>query len=491
MDNINYIPIQSKVSVRKYSVNIKALQDTLRTSKTTCKLSCKDIADKLNVPLNTVEHWFRTDKYFTIPEPEIWYKVKELLNITTTEFDESILTFELKDNVFEKADRLYQISEIAPTVSTSEPINIVQSIGIKMNESDIKAITNYLPSGHNTSKVVDTSSISLTVMENHGTITGIAIPLSLSDGVIEESEIAHCLSANGPAKEGIHTHQAMNRVGVTIPIMNPSFVNKSQNDRTIKEDGEEMYTLTKGDIHGVIMDVEQIGRRLDTDRDNPQRNRVYNPEGLSPCLNASMGEGGNQQPQIPVKIDSDMPSVIGGVGEMRSNDGSQYFQQDRVYDGSKVATSLTSNLPGGANMYSIPVETTFCNMSSNEVSENTSHTSHTLNANDPRKVFGAKQERTMAMVTIADPNDTKDHPDIYVQLSEDLTVYAIWYEKYNCYITIRKLTPKETWRLQGFPDWLFERAEFVNSDSQLYKQSGNSITTNIAYEIGKKLAEIE
>ncbi|HEM2770514.1 TPA: DNA cytosine methyltransferase, partial [Streptococcus suis] len=39
-------------------------------------------------------------------------------------------------------------------------------------------------------------------------------------------------------------------------------------------------------------------------------------------------------------------------------------------------------------------------------------------------------------------------------------------------IRIRKLTPRECWRLQGFPDWAFDKAQAVNSNSQLYKQAG-------------------
>ena len=52
---------------------------------------------------------------------------------------------------------------------------------------------------------------------------------------------------------------------------------------------------------------------------------------------------------------------------------------------------------------------------------------------------------------------------------------------------VRKLTPKECFRLQGFPDEYFERAASVNSDSQLYKQAGNSVTVNVIYEIAKRL----
>lgn len=52
---------------------------------------------------------------------------------------------------------------------------------------------------------------------------------------------------------------------------------------------------------------------------------------------------------------------------------------------------------------------------------------------------------------------------------------------------IRKLTPRECFRLQGFPDEYFERAAAVCSDSQLYKQAGNSVTVPVIYEIAKRL----
>ncbi|EGP5096635.1 TPA: DNA (cytosine-5-)-methyltransferase [Enterococcus faecium] len=52
---------------------------------------------------------------------------------------------------------------------------------------------------------------------------------------------------------------------------------------------------------------------------------------------------------------------------------------------------------------------------------------------------------------------------------------------------IRKLTPRECWRLQGFPDWAFDRAAKVNSDSQLYKQAGNSVTVPVIFDIARRL----
>lgn len=56
---------------------------------------------------------------------------------------------------------------------------------------------------------------------------------------------------------------------------------------------------------------------------------------------------------------------------------------------------------------------------------------------------------------------------------------------------IRKLTPKECWRLMGFDDSDFEKAEKVNSNTQLYKQAGNSIVVNVLEGILKNLLEEE
>lgn len=51
---------------------------------------------------------------------------------------------------------------------------------------------------------------------------------------------------------------------------------------------------------------------------------------------------------------------------------------------------------------------------------------------------------------------------------------------------IRMLTPLESWRLQAFPDWAFNKAKEAGlSDSQLYKQAGNSVTVNVIEYIGK------
>lgn len=58
-------------------------------------------------------------------------------------------------------------------------------------------------------------------------------------------------------------------------------------------------------------------------------------------------------------------------------------------------------------------------------------------------------------------------------------------------IKIRKLTPRECFRLQGFTDEQFDRAAAVNSETQLYKQAGNAVTVNVVEEIGRHIMEVQ
>lgn len=90
---------------------------------------------------------------------------------------------------------------------------------------------------------------------------------------------------------------------------------------------------------------------------------------------------------------------------------------------------------------------------------------------------------------VAQTLDTACNQGVFVKVSDKFNVYAIWYEKYQCYIAIRKLTPKECFRLQGWTDDYFEKAAFVNSDNQLYKQAGNGVTVPVVRAIGERMED--
>lgn len=105
---------------------------------------------------------------------------------------------------------------------------------------------------------------------------------------------------------------------------------------------------------------------------------------------------------------------------------------------------------------------------------------------------GLKANKHDCGVAIKVSVESLDQGDgIYIEMPEGFIAYAVWYEKEQCYITIRKLTPKECFRLQGWTDDYFEKAAFVNYDSRLYMQAGNGATVDVVYAIGKKIAECE
>ena len=54
-------------------------------------------------------------------------------------------------------------------------------------------------------------------------------------------------------------------------------------------------------------------------------------------------------------------------------------------------------------------------------------------------------------------------------------------------VILRRLTPRETWRLQGFTDGMFDKARPLNSDNQLYRQAGNSVTIPVVYAVGQRI----
>ena len=114
-DKILMSKIQTTVKVRKHEVDNSKLVELLRHHK---HLTNKQIADSLNVPVTKVEHWFRNDKSFAIPDAEKWLELKQLLNIETNEFDKAITEFEIRGGTYDMSNRVYHIAGKSPTLTT-------------------------------------------------------------------------------------------------------------------------------------------------------------------------------------------------------------------------------------------------------------------------------------------------------------------------------------------------------------------------------------
>ena len=193
---------------------------------------------------------------------------------------------------------------------------------------------------------------------------------------------------------------------------------------------------------------------------NSQRDRVYSGDGLAPTI--STKPGGNTEPKIAI------PVLTPDRAEKRQN--GRRFKED----GEPMFT-LT-----GQDRHGIAIE----------VKEATKQGYAECRVGIDSVNFSvpnSKTRRGRVGQEITNTLDTSCNQGIFVQVSEELVAYAVWYEKYQCYIAIRKLTPRECFRLQGWSDDYFEKAQFVNSDSQLYKQAGNGVTVTVIEAIARRM----
>lgn len=108
-------------------------------------------------------------------------------------------------------------------------------------------------------------------------------------------------------------------------------------------------------------------------------------------------------------------------------------------------------------------------------------------------VVKSKNKRLLSMIDKIEPDKEAKYIDAYnQQIKKEAGTITTRVDSSNCSFVyadyrIRKLTPKECWRLMGFSDSDFEKAQKVNSNAQLYKQAGNSIVVNVLEQILAKL----
>jgi len=162
-------------------------------------------------------------------------------------------------------------------------------------------------------------------------------------------------------------------------------------------------------------------------------NRFYDVQGISPCLNTM--QGGDREPKI---------AVVGNVNQSgRGMNGEVYNGRRFKSDGEEMFTLTAQDRHG-----------VMCINTKNK------------NGKQPHQ-----QDRIYKK------------SGLMTTISAELNGRFLIKDEFQ----IRKLTPRECWRLQGFPDWAFDRAKEVNSDSQLYKQAGNSVTVPVIHDIARRL----
>lgn len=208
--------------------------------------------------------------------------------------------------------------------------------------------------------------------------------------------------------------------------------------------------------------VSQCGNILKTDSfgGNPQRGRVYSPDGVSPTVNC-VGGGGHEPKVLTNFIDLSAKNV-------------------KITDNSR---SLMAKYTAGI--------TNHAGVNSGVIEVYNAETTGVKIKNATKQGYLVAKEGDG--IDLSYPDSKLRRVRVQPQRTNTITTSAnLGVLESENPIRIRKLTPRECWRLQGFTDEQFDKAQAVNSNSQLYKQAGNAVTVNVAEEIGKALvAKIE
>ena len=234
-----------------------------------------------------------------------------------------------------------------------------------------------------------------------------------------------------------------------------------------------------------------------------QANRVYNSDGIS-CTLSSLGGGqGAKTGLYAFGIDKSRnnPKVIDIANCIIAREDSGV--SNRKSDGTAVAIPVLTPeriskrqngrrfKDDGETMFTLTTQDRHgVGIKIKEATKagyKTAYPGDSVNLDVP----GSKTRRGRVGRDTAQTLDTSCNQGVVVGIKGGGAVYAVWSEKYNCYLAIRKLTPKECFRLQGWTDEYFEKAKQFNSDSQLYKQAGNGVTVDVVKAIGEKLREQE
>lgn len=237
------------------------------------------------------------------------------------------------------------------------------------------ATLNQLVGGMQGYRVYGTDGLSATLVGNAGGVgakTGLYF-IDQSNHAPKITDTARCLTARYTA--GMVNHTAMNSAVMEVhPVLTPERMEKRQNGRRMKEDGEPMFTLTSQDRHGVF-----VCEKVQVDDETLLRVR---------------------------------------------NGTKQGYEEAHVGDG----------------------------------------------------------------ICLAYPESPTRRGRVGKGCSQTLDCSGQMGTLMKCG-RIRRLTPRECFRLQGFPDALFDRAASVNSDAQLYKQAGNAVTATVAFAVAMSLPE--
>lgn len=202
-----------------------------------------------------------------------------------------------------------------------------------------------------------------------------------------------------------------------------------------------------------------------------------------------------------------------GIKKLDGLDNNDCFQSYRVFETDGVSCTLSSahgglgvntglygqdipknkhrkKIPQGYRVYEVDGITTTVNCAGGGVGGKTGlYGIDVINRNDITHQR-SRVYNPIGHIGALTATDYKEPPKVFQPIEIDETMYPnVCKLKNNRVITVRKLTPRECFRLQGFTDEQFDRIPAEISDTQRYRQAGNSVTVPLVKEIGESIVK--
>lgn len=230
------------------------------------------------------------------------------------------------------------------------------------------------------------------------------------------------------------------------------------------------------------MEIKEIGNLKEGQQSwkSPQTGRVYDPKGISPTLN-TCGGGGHEVKIVETK-------VLGGI----YTDVTDNFNRGLYPDMSRTIKAVKND--AGC------IERRIVHMRGRNPENPSDRTAGTpteqrleVNSEGICGTITTVQKDNMVLEKdyLLPGNNFNQRKVVHGEKSISRTIIGQGHAGNEIKILknyrVRKLTPRETWRLMGFSDDDYEKAAEVNSKTQLYKQAGNSIVKDVLMAIFSQL----
>ncbi len=266
-----------------------------------------------------------------------------------------------------------------------------------------------------------------------------------------------------------------------------SFDNGTRLRNVLEDKVDEKYYISQDKVQKFLNDIQekklsenddntvnQLGNIVNTGNwDNPQRGRIYSSKGCSPALNCC--GGGGLEPKILQ------------VGKLNSSQDGVVVSENGI---APTHTAGHGNVPKIISVGNLNPSGN--GMNGNVFSEGGLSPTLTTNKGEGNKVLINQATKKgyieceiggVADLSYPDSKTRRGRVQDGGNISPTITATETGICRIESQIRIRKLTPLECFRLMGFSDLDFIAAEKVVSNSQLYKQAGNSIVVDVLYYI--------